>query len=110
MTPVKPRLGKVGVGVIYVLMTVSAGALFLAINGHGQTLTAPAPAPGAPVGPTRTGTDADILLHVLLALAAVIVAGQILGALFVYIGQPPVIGEVVAGILLGPSLLGEVAP
>ena len=31
-------------------------------------------------------------------------------ALFRLLGQPPVIGEVVAGILLGPSLLGRVAP
>src|SRR5207253_10990068 len=32
------------------------------------------------------------------------------GRLFAYLGQPPVIGEVVAGIMLGPSLLGRVAP
>ena len=49
-------------------------------------------------------------MHVMLALAAVIVAGYLLGRLFRYIGQPPVIGEVVAGIVLGPSLLGRVAP
>ncbi|HYT92416.1 MAG TPA: cation:proton antiporter [Gemmataceae bacterium] len=110
MKPGKPGPGKVWVGVVYVLMTAGAVALFLVINGHGQTLTAPAPPPGMPAGPTRTGTDADILFHVLLALAAVVVSGQILGALFRYIGQPPVIGEVVAGILLGPSLLGRVAP
>src|SRR5207253_2792759 len=29
---------------------------------------------------------------------------------FRYLGQPPVIGEVVGGILLGPSLLGQVWP
>jgi len=40
----------------------------------------------------------------------VIVAGQILGRLLRFMGQPPVIGEVVAGIALGPSLLGWVAP
>jgi Kef-type K+ transport system membrane component KefB len=50
---------------------------------------------------------ADILLRVLIALAAVIVAGRALGKALAYIGQPPVIGEVVAGILLGPSLLGR---
>jgi Kef-type K+ transport system membrane component KefB len=47
---------------------------------------------------------------VLLALAAVIVAGRLLGGVFVRIGQPPVVGEMIAGILLGPSLLGRVAP
>jgi Kef-type K+ transport system membrane component KefB len=36
--------------------------------------------------------------------------GRLLGEVFRYIGQPPVIGEVVGGIVLGPSLLGHVAP
>jgi Kef-type K+ transport system membrane component KefB len=52
----------------------------------------------------------DILPHLLLALAAVVVAGRVLGFLFRYIGQPPVIGEVVGGIALGPSLLGQISP
>ncbi len=52
----------------------------------------------------------DALMHVLLALTAVIICGYVLGRLFRYVGQPPVIGEVVAGILLGPSLLGRLAP
>ena len=52
----------------------------------------------------------DLLWHLLLALAAVVVAGRVLGALFRFFGQPPVIGEVVAGIVLGPSLLGAVSP
>ncbi len=50
------------------------------------------------------------LLHLLLALAAVIIVGRILARLCVIIGQPPVIGEVLAGIFLGPSLLGHIAP
>src|SRR5439155_13145394 len=48
----------------------------------------------------------NILLHLLLALVAVLVVGRLLGKLFAYVGQPPVMGEVVGGILLGPSLLG----
>lgn len=48
----------------------------------------------------------DVLLHLLLALAAVITVGKILGALLASVGQPPVIGDVAAGLLLGPSLLG----
>jgi Kef-type K+ transport system membrane component KefB len=52
----------------------------------------------------------DLLWHLLLALAAVVTAGRVIGAIFRYIGQPPVIGEVVAGILLGPSLLGRISP
>ena len=53
---------------------------------------------------------ADLLFHVLLALAAVVIAGHVLGGALARLGQPPVIGEVVSGILLGPSLLGAVAP
>jgi Kef-type K+ transport system membrane component KefB len=41
-----------------------------------------------------------------MALAAVIVLGQLLARVFAYVGQPPVIGEVMAGILLGPSFIG----
>jgi len=51
-----------------------------------------------------------VLWHLLLALAAVAVVGRLLGALFRFIGQPPVMGEIVGGILIGPSLLGWVAP
>jgi Kef-type K+ transport system membrane component KefB len=50
------------------------------------------------------------IFHILLALSAVIAVGRLLGRLFRRIHQPPVIGEVLAGILLGPSLLGRVAP
>jgi Kef-type K+ transport system membrane component KefB len=52
----------------------------------------------------------DALVHVLIALAAVLIVGRLLSVLFRYAGQPPVIGEVVAGILLGPSFLGQVWP
>ncbi len=50
------------------------------------------------------------LLHVLLSLLAILVVSRIVGALFRRLQQPPVIGEVVAGLLLGPSLFGRVAP
>jgi len=52
----------------------------------------------------------NYLWHILLALAAVIITGRLLGALFRRVGQPPVIGEVIGGIVLGPSLLGRIAP
>jgi Kef-type K+ transport system membrane component KefB len=43
-------------------------------------------------------------------MAVVIGAGRALGAACRLVGQPPVIGEMVAGIALGPSLLGFIAP
>jgi Kef-type K+ transport system membrane component KefB len=54
--------------------------------------------------------SADLLFHVLLALAVVVISGRLTGRLVAAIGQPPVIGEVLSGILLGPSLLGRLAP
>jgi Kef-type K+ transport system membrane component KefB len=52
----------------------------------------------------------ELTFHVLLALAVVVIAGHILGRLLAAVGQPPVIGEVLSGILLGPSLVGRIAP
>lgn len=40
----------------------------------------------------------------------IIVVARILGALFRWLNLPQVMGEVVAGILLGPSFLGWLAP
>lgn len=48
--------------------------------------------------------------HVLLAMAAMIAASRILGLVCKPIGQPQVIAEVAAGLLLGPSVLGQLAP
>ena len=49
----------------------------------------------------------DLLL---LELLIIILSARIVGALFQRIQQPRVLGEIVAGILLGPSLLGAAAP
>src|SRR5687768_18431394 len=50
------------------------------------------------------------LLTLLLQIAVVIVAARLVGWVFRRIRQPQVVGEMAAGILLGPSLLGWVAP
>lgn len=46
----------------------------------------------------------------LLQLAVIIVAARVFGFLFQRLRQPAVIGEMVAGIVLGPSLFGLVLP
>ncbi len=43
----------------------------------------------------------------LVGVAVVVVVARLAGRLFSLLHQPPVIGEVVAGILLGPTLLGD---
>jgi Kef-type K+ transport system membrane component KefB len=45
-----------------------------------------------------------------LQVIVVVAVATLIGSLFRLMGQPPVIGEMVAGILLGPSLLGLVSP
>lgn len=54
-------------------------------------------------------TDREIA-HVLLALVALLVAAQALGYVFTRLRQPPVVGEILAGILLGPTLFGLFLP
>ncbi|MDT8067631.1 MAG: cation:proton antiporter [Terriglobia bacterium] len=49
-------------------------------------------------------------MHVLLALVVIIISARVLGAIFQRFHQPQVIGEMIAGIMLGPSLLGRIAP
>ena len=51
-----------------------------------------------------------MLLSVLVALTVIMVTARLVGAVFKRLGQPAVIGEVVGGILLGPSLLGRFSP
>ena len=51
-----------------------------------------------------------MLLSVLLAMTVIMVTARAMGILFAKLNQPAVIGEVVGGILLGPSLLGRVSP
>ncbi len=50
------------------------------------------------------------LFHVLAGLAVVILVTRVVGISLQRFRQPMVIGEVLGGILLGPSFLGKVAP
>lgn len=54
-----------------------------------------------------TGLTSDLVLaFVLLDLAIILVVARLVGALALRVGQPRVVGEIVAGVLLGPTLLG----
>lgn len=46
----------------------------------------------------------------LLQIIAILLVCRVFGWLFLKIGQPTVIGEIVAGIVLGPSVLGNLFP
>lgn len=50
------------------------------------------------------------LTGLLLAIGAMLAAAKLLGELFETVGQPAVLGEMLAGIVLGPSMIGLVDP
>lgn len=58
----------------------------------------------------ETGSQVNILLALLIQIAIIIIVSRALGLLFAKIRQPLVIGEIIAGIVLGPSLFGLLAP
>jgi Kef-type K+ transport system membrane component KefB len=80
-----------------------------------QTAASPAASPSpesAPASPL-SGISKNLthpLSILILQLVVIIIASRLVGKLFLKIGQPRVMGEIVAGIVLGPSLLGQLSP
>jgi Kef-type K+ transport system membrane component KefB/nucleotide-binding universal stress UspA family protein len=53
--------------------------------------------------------EASVVIFI-TQLVVMLVAGRLVGELMQRIGQPQVIGQIIAGVLLGPSVLGSLAP
>jgi len=75
-------------------------------NGRRLTLT---------IGDERAVADKQrefghTLAALFIIIAVVMLAARLMGAAMVRLGQPRVMGEVLAGIALGPTLLGRLAP
>src|SRR5262245_15690304 len=96
--------------IVYGLLLTASVAAYLAIRSAGAGLTAPPPPTEAPAFGAPASAPIDNLLHVLVALFAVTALARLLGRLCARVGQPRVVGEIVAGIVLGPSVLGRLAP
>ncbi len=93
----------------YSLMLALTAAAFVLIRSQGETLAASGALPAAPRA--AAGSSVKALEAVLLALAVITLLARFLGGLIHRtLGQPPVIGEILAGLMLGPSLLGAVWP
>ena len=95
---------------LYVAIIVATVVAFLAIRAAGEGLHAPPRTEGVAVVAAPGAPPRDALAPVLGALIVIVAAARVLGIAFRRLGQPPVIGEVLAGIFLGPSLLGWVWP
>jgi Kef-type K+ transport system membrane component KefB len=68
----------------------------------------PATAASAPAGLAQNLDHP--LGHLFLQLLLIIATSRVLGLIFARFGQPAVVGEMAAGILLGPSLFGLLTP
>jgi Kef-type K+ transport system membrane component KefB len=94
----------------YLLLVGLPLAVLVTVLKFGKTLSAPpleALRPGA--GATAVAAPMN-LFTLVLQVAVVLLVSRAVGMLFRKFGQPQVVGEMVAGILLGPSLLGWAAP
>ncbi|MFF4604404.1 cation:proton antiporter [Streptomyces sp. NPDC001339] len=98
--PVSRRRVWTAAGVTVILPAIVICCAVLWVWGTG-----PAGAPGS-----GTGHRLDATGHFFLAAAVVLAAAMVGGACAQRLGQPRVIGEICAGLALGPSLLGSLAP
>ncbi|MBX3742428.1 MAG: cation:proton antiporter [Akkermansiaceae bacterium] len=114
--------------IFYLLVLLIVGGGILAVLKMGHSLPLPVPADGsaatvhAPAAAaaetgavesmfsTLRANFAHPLSHLFIQLLVIISASRLMGGLFARFGQPSVIGEMMAGILLGPSLFGWVSP
>ena len=106
MTNSRPRSANY----LYYMVLITVFALGLwAILSRGSNLRSPSIAQQSASAvsqphtvPIETRSPVSILL---LQMVVIIIIARLFGALFRRIGQPPVMGEMVAGITLGPSVL-----
>ncbi|RYY33560.1 MAG: cation:proton antiporter, partial [Sphingomonadales bacterium] len=81
------------------LITDSWRALTDVLSPHGPAVNA-----------ATSYTPTDFSVHFFLQLAVIILICRLVGWLGQKVGQPQVVGEMVAGVVLGPSLLGLFFP
>ncbi|MDD5198511.1 MAG: cation:proton antiporter [Terrimicrobiaceae bacterium] len=113
--------------ILYIGMLAAVSISILWILHVGSSLPAPpgkisqVPAAEAAHGPAEGSAAAAMvagvvrnfdtpLSHLFLQLLVIIAASRLMGRVFTSFGQPAVVGEMVMGILLGPSLFGWLSP
>jgi Kef-type K+ transport system membrane component KefB len=98
---------------LYLLTVLPLVAAILVVLLKGQSLHILVPT-GVAEGAARFSQANDSFHHplaiLLLQIIVILFVARIVGYIFSRIGQQAVIGEITAGIILGPSLLGWVSP
>src|SRR3954471_25003302 len=92
----------------YVLVVGVPLLLLIATMRYGAAL--PAPTGAGPVRPSGARASSFDLGRLILQLLAIVGAARVCGAVLARLGQPRVVGEMLAGVLLGPSVLGQLSP
>lgn len=98
---------------LYALLVGLPVAGILVVLDAGRELAAPMAAAASPAVAEGGGASGPLGPHLPTLLAQVgiiILVARLAGALFRRFKQPQVVGEMAAGILLGPSVLGWLAP
>ncbi len=106
-------MSRARIALIYVALVGLPLLGLVAIINTGRGLEAPGMTGMsgiAPLTPASGGVPMPNLPLLLLQIVAILVMVRVTGWVLRLVGQPQVIGEMVAGILLGPSLLGWLAP
>ena len=97
----------VGLPALALLVILRVGNAVVPKDG---TLTTPFALPASgPAGHTTSAASFDLPL-LLIQIIVILVAARLTGAFVRRLGQPQVVGEMIAGIALGPSVLGAQAP
>ena len=78
------------------------------ISGHAVTLAAQGGSGGGGLGAIKPLSGHELLL-VLLQFGLLLLVARILGEVAVRLGLPSVVGELMAGLVLGPTLLGSIS-
>src|SRR5438105_2867602 len=100
--------GRLRTGLFYGAVVAAGVFVLWAILHAGAHLHAPHASSDTAVA---AGASAEkVIWRLLLASAVILIVARLVGAVFQRINQPQVVGEIIAGILLGPSVLGAIAP
>jgi Kef-type K+ transport system membrane component KefB len=91
-----------------VLVGLPLIALILLIGVGEQRYVTEAAAGGAEA--VAAGGRSFHVLTLILQIATILIVARLFGKLFRRLGQPQVVGEMIAGVVLGPSVFGALAP